>query len=431
MVNKDWLDILVLEDYLDGKLDAKSMNRVERAALEDPFVAEALAGLSASPKRSLASLSLLQKQLHERIAEQQAAKKSTVITWQRLSIAATAAVVFISVGIIFWMKQVSYQQSAANQPKKVEVTIAPRVENGQVPPAIAEKDLTDVGDKLAASPKNALSEKASQPLSQQQARLSKVPVAASANSALRGKSDSSSKSAISSALMAASVIKLKVTDENSGKPIFGANIYLSDGDGKIKPIGSANRAGEFTIPADSVDKGQEIIVSYISYKTKKLAVKPNELLAVSLQEEKNNLDEVVIRGYQKRSRETTTGSSYIISGKEVKDAPVSNVEELLQGKVAGLNIQNSTGFPSTALPVWGWPRFKEYLIKGNKYSSEAKPGSILEYRFTVKNGKPINIKVIKGLSKKYDREVIRLIKEGPDWQLPDQGSSEVTVKLEY
>ena len=55
----EWLDIDVLEDYLDGKLDAKTMHKVERLSLEDPFVAEALAGLSQSPKRTQ-SLSLLQ-----------------------------------------------------------------------------------------------------------------------------------------------------------------------------------------------------------------------------------------------------------------------------------------------------------------------------------------------------------------------------------
>jgi hypothetical protein len=124
-VNNDWLDIAVLEDYLDGKLDSKTMNRVEREALEDPFVAQALAGLSASPKRSLASISLLQKQLQDRIAQQQTSKKASIITWQRLSIAATAAVMFITGGIVFWMKQVNYQQMAAKQPKKVEVMIAP------------------------------------------------------------------------------------------------------------------------------------------------------------------------------------------------------------------------------------------------------------------------------------------------------------------
>lgn len=124
MVNKDWLDIDVLEDYLDGKLDAKTMNRVEREALEDPFVAEALAGLSAAPKRSLQSISLLQKQLQERVAEQRSVKKTSVITWQRLSIAATAAVLFVAVSIIFWMKENNRQNELAKLPKKVDVTIA-------------------------------------------------------------------------------------------------------------------------------------------------------------------------------------------------------------------------------------------------------------------------------------------------------------------
>jgi TonB family protein len=126
VLNNDWLDINVLEDYLDGKLDAKAMNRVEREALEDPFVAEALAGLSKSPKRSLQSLSMLQKQLYDRIAGQQQIKKASLVTWQRLSIAATAAVLFVSVSIIFWMRENNIQQmSAKNLNKKVEVTIAP------------------------------------------------------------------------------------------------------------------------------------------------------------------------------------------------------------------------------------------------------------------------------------------------------------------
>lgn len=124
-MNKDWLDIGVLEDYLDGKLDAKTMNRVEREALEDPFVAEALAGLSESPKRSLQSISLLQKQLHERIAQHQTVKKTSVITWQRLSIGAAAAVMFIAVSIMFWMRENNHQKELAGQPKKIDVNIAP------------------------------------------------------------------------------------------------------------------------------------------------------------------------------------------------------------------------------------------------------------------------------------------------------------------
>ena len=127
-MNNDWLDIELLEDYLDGKLDSKAMHQIERQALEDPFVAQALAGLSESPRRAAQSVSLLQKQLYERIAEQQVQKKRTVYTWQRLSIATAAAVMFISVSIIFVIRvRQNREQLAKTQPKVVEVNMAPVV----------------------------------------------------------------------------------------------------------------------------------------------------------------------------------------------------------------------------------------------------------------------------------------------------------------
>ncbi|SEA24196.1 energy transducer TonB [Pedobacter hartonius] len=127
-MNNDWLDIELLEDYLDGKLDSKAMHRIEKQALEDPFVAQALAGLTASPKRASQNVSLLQKQLYERIGQQQVVKKQSVYTWQRLSIAAAAAVMFISVSIIFFMREEEHRAELArikNRPKNIEVNIAP------------------------------------------------------------------------------------------------------------------------------------------------------------------------------------------------------------------------------------------------------------------------------------------------------------------
>lgn len=125
-MNNDWLDIELLEDYLDGKLDSKAMHKIEKQALEDPFVAQALAGLSESRGKAVQNVSLLQKQLYERIAQQQVTKKETVFTWQRLSVAAAAAVMFISVSIMFFMKdREKREEMAKNQPRKVEVNIAP------------------------------------------------------------------------------------------------------------------------------------------------------------------------------------------------------------------------------------------------------------------------------------------------------------------
>jgi hypothetical protein len=134
------LDIDLLEAYLDGKLDAKGMHQVEKLSLEDPFVAEALAGLSESSSRS-ESLSILQKQLHLRIAQKPIEKKRWTITAQRLSIGSAAAVLFITVSVLFWMKENSRRQMESNAAKNVKIEIAP-TDNQVAPQAspTAEKD---------------------------------------------------------------------------------------------------------------------------------------------------------------------------------------------------------------------------------------------------------------------------------------------------
>ncbi|WP_158796576.1 energy transducer TonB [Pedobacter sp. L105] len=124
-MNNNWLDIELLEDYLDGKLDNQAMHQLEKQALEDPFVAQALAGLTESRSRKQ-SISLLQKQLYERIAQQQIIKKESVFTWQRLSVASAAAVMFISVSIFFFMRaSENREQLSKNKPHSVEVNLTP------------------------------------------------------------------------------------------------------------------------------------------------------------------------------------------------------------------------------------------------------------------------------------------------------------------
>lgn len=122
-MNNDWLDIGILEDYLDGKLDRKRMHELEKQALEDSFAAQALSGFAEYPERAGHQLSLLQKQLYERTAIQQEHKKSSVFTWQRLSVAATAAVMFITASVIFLMREKAGKAQLAAVPRQVEVNL--------------------------------------------------------------------------------------------------------------------------------------------------------------------------------------------------------------------------------------------------------------------------------------------------------------------
>lgn len=131
-----------------------------------------------------------------------------------------------------------------------------------------------------------------------------------------------------------------VTDASTKDALIAVSVGVGT---PPRSLVATDAKGYFTVVVPS---GSLLTFTYIGFTTVKINLKAGQTTVnVAMKEEKNEMTEVVIRGYQKRTREETTGSSYIVTGKEVQDAPVANVEELLQGKVAGLNIQNNTGAP--------------------------------------------------------------------------------------
>lgn len=113
----------LIEQYLQGGLDEKSMYELERKALDDPFLADALEGYKHTKSQAGPQLSILQRQLEERIALQQEKKNTYNFTWQRISIASAASLLFISASILFWMKGSRPEHAEVPKERKVEVTL--------------------------------------------------------------------------------------------------------------------------------------------------------------------------------------------------------------------------------------------------------------------------------------------------------------------
>lgn len=360
MVNKDWLDIGILEDYLDGKLDAKTMNRVEREALDDPFVAEALAGLSESPRRSLQTISLLQKQLHERIAQQQTVKKTAVITWQRLSIAAAAAVLFIAVSIMFWMREDNHQKELAGRAKKVDVELAPT-------------------DSITAT----------------------APVVATVPPA-----------------PAATVTRDQVKRKELEKAIVAAKTNSYAARAKAENYDAARSAAAVTAEAAAPQQ----------------------------------LNEVVVVGYGTEKKRDITGSVATVAAAPAKVkaedinltaiTDTSGFEKALAGRVAGVNtnknimIRGTNSLPGPVVmvsnPVGGWDKLFDYIKTNNSFASAKRGGQIVELSFRIaKDGSPEDIRVVKGADSKYEEEAIRLILNGPKWEVPKKSRSRMTFQIDF
>jgi TonB-linked SusC/RagA family outer membrane protein len=111
----------------------------------------------------------------------------------------------------------------------------------------------------------------------------------------------------------------------------------------LKSLTATDAKGEFVV---MVESGAEVLITSIGFLEQHFKLKPGQtFLSVNLKENTKEMKEVVVRGYVARSKQLSTGSSTTISGDAVQDVPVSNIEQLLQGKVPGLNIQVNTGAP--------------------------------------------------------------------------------------
>ena len=130
------------------------------------------------------------------------------------------------------------------------------------------------------------------------------------------------------------VITGVVVDEN-GEPVIGASVQV-----KGTSIGSVTDLdGNFTLKG--VRQGSVVTVTYVGYKPQTVNVGSKTRLSITLEENKQVIDEVVVVGYGVQRKSDVTGALTHISSKELTAMPVSNALEGMQGKTAGVDITNS------------------------------------------------------------------------------------------
>lgn len=127
-----------------------------------------------------------------------------------------------------------------------------------------------------------------------------------------------------------------VVDE-TGEPVIGANVAV-----KGTTLGTVTDInGDFAltdIPSKAV-----LAISYVGYTTQEVSVEGKSVINVTLQENRELLDEVVVIGYGTVKRKDLTGAVASMKNSDVVVAPTSNVMEALQGKVAGMDITKGSG----------------------------------------------------------------------------------------
>lgn len=129
-----------------------------------------------------------------------------------------------------------------------------------------------------------------------------------------------------------------VTDV-SGEPIIGANV-MQDGTVANGTITDIDGAFELEVPGNAT-----LRVTFIGYTTQEIGVKDRTSLSISLQEDTEVLDEVVVVGYGTMKKKDLSGSISAIRGENLASRKVAQLSTALQGAVAGMMVTREGNAP--------------------------------------------------------------------------------------
>ncbi len=126
-------------------------------------------------------------------------------------------------------------------------------------------------------------------------------------------------------------VKGTIYDE-SGEPVIGVNVFEK---------GTTNGTttdlnGEFSLLLQN--SNNLIVVSYIGYHTEEISYAGQGLLSIHLKPASLGLDEVVVVGYSVQRKKDLTGAVSILQVSDMTSTPVSSVDQLMQGKLSGVNV---------------------------------------------------------------------------------------------
>jgi len=139
--------------------------------------------------------------------------------------------------------------------------------------------------------------------------------------------------------------KVSGTVTSNGIPLPSANVVVKGTTGGT----STDIDGKFTL--NVTEDAKTLVVSYLGFSSKEVTITSGEM-KISLVEEKNTLEEVVINvGYGTQKKSVVTGAISKVSAKDLEKVPTGRIEQALQGRTSGVSIAANSGQPGTESTV--------------------------------------------------------------------------------
>lgn len=153
-----------------------------------------------------------------------------------------------------------------------------------------------------------------------------------------------------------------VVIDNYGDPVIGANVMeRGTSNGTITDVN-----GEFSL---NVSPNAVLLITYIGYINQEITVGNQTSLRITLLEDSQALDEVVVVGYGTQKKVNLTGSVSSISANDISSIPVSNISNAMAGRMPGVFSFNSSGLPGASSPI---------LIRGVNTPNNTNPTYVID-----------------------------------------------------
>lgn len=431
-----------IEKYIKGELTPAERYALERKALNDPFLADALEGTEQlKSDEFLSDVDDLKKRID--------GKKISIWMWP-MRIAAGLAIIAVSSYIVWGVLEQESPQDLALQKNEspsqpstttdsiapITETLSPVTESSGAGPAQGEKDLASrsarpskaeaksqpttvdaerkieaeaearVAEKLETTPVEPLAQ--SKPIEKEEERAAiktddiqrakKLSLADDKKKAAPSSGAQRREAEADASSIASNFIRGQVTSTEDGSPLPGVNVII-----KGTTTGTvSDDQGNYQI--DVPNENPSLVFSFIGLQSTEINAGERKEVNVQLTTDMTQLSEVVVTG---------------------------------SGVQTGESLRPTVDM---AHPETGNRAFKQYLEKNLIYPEQAKANRVegrVTVEFTIEpNGTLTNFNVIRGIGSGCDEELIRLIKEGPKWyptkkdNVPIQDKAKVRLKFE-
>lgn len=139
-------------------------------------------------------------------------------------------------------------------------------------------------------------------------------------------------------------VKGRVVKESDGQPVARASVSVKGTSNGV----TANDNGDFEI---SVPPNATLVITGIGLESQEIRVNGRTSLAISMSIRDRGMDEAIVVGYGSQRKKDVTGAIVSVSEKALREVPVANLQQALQGRAAGLEIQRAGNQPGASAQI--------------------------------------------------------------------------------